>query len=83
LPAAFVGDAPSLSLSLYNIIVGGVLLYAAFRRCHVVQAAPSTCIRPLPLWVGAEYGSRRFSHLTRQRVLAAVLMIAALKLLLA
>jgi uncharacterized protein len=33
-------------------------------------------------WVGAEYGSRRFSHPTLQRLLAAVLMIAGLKLIL-
>jgi len=34
-------------------------------------------------WVGAEYGSRRFSHLTLQRLMAAVLTIAGLKLIIA
>jgi uncharacterized membrane protein YfcA len=34
-------------------------------------------------WVGAEYGSRRFSHLTLQRLLAVVLVIAGLKLIVA
>jgi uncharacterized membrane protein YfcA len=33
-------------------------------------------------WVGAEYGSRRFSQLTLQRLLAIALTIAALKLIL-
>jgi uncharacterized membrane protein YfcA len=33
-------------------------------------------------WVGAEYGSRHFSPLTLQRLLAAVLTVAALKLIL-
>jgi uncharacterized membrane protein YfcA len=162
-PAAFVGGALSLSSAVYNMIVGGVLLYAASRLFRVAQAAPSMCIKPPPLWValiagvgvgllsgvtgigggivfgplllsmrwaetrqtlgmsaainltnsaagllghlasvmalpnaiplwaaaamiggwvGAEYGSRRFSHVTFQRLLAAVLTIAALKLIL-
>jgi uncharacterized membrane protein YfcA len=34
-------------------------------------------------WVGAEYGSRRFSQLTLQRLLAVVLTIAGLKLIFA
>jgi uncharacterized protein len=34
-------------------------------------------------WVGAEYGSRRFSQLTLQRLLAAVLIIAGFKLIFA
>ena len=163
-PAAFVGGALSLSTSAYNMIVGMVLLYAAFRLFRVTQAAPSTCIQSPPLWialiagvsvgllsgstgigggivfgslllsrrwaetrqtlgmsavinltnsaagllghlasvmalpsaiplwaatamiggwVGAEYGSRRFSQLTLQRLLALVLTIAGLKLILA
>jgi uncharacterized protein len=163
-PAAFVGGALSLPTSAYNTIVGVVLLYAAFRLWRVTQAAPSTRIKPPPLWpallsgvsvgllsgstgigggivfgslllsmrwaetrqtlgmsavinltnsaagllghlasvralpsaiplwaatamvggwVGAEYGSRRFSQLTLQRLLGAVLAIAALKLILA
>jgi hypothetical protein len=32
-------------------------------------------------WMGAEYGSRRFSQLTLQRLLAVVLAIAGLKLI--
>jgi uncharacterized protein len=163
-PAAFVGGALSLPTSAYNMIVGVVLLYAAFRLFRVTQAVPSTCIKSPPLgvalisgvsvgllsgvtgigggivfgslllsmrwaetrqtlsmsaainltnsaagllghvasvmtlpsaiplwaaaamiggWVGAEYGSHRFSHLTLQRLLSAVLTIAALKLILA
>jgi uncharacterized membrane protein YfcA len=35
----------------------------------------------LGAWVGVEYGSRRFSHLTLQRLLAVVLVIAGLKLI--
>jgi uncharacterized protein len=162
-PAAFVGGALSVSSSIYNIVVGGLLLYAAFRLFRVTQVAPSTCIKSPPLWValivgagvgllsgvtgigggimfgplllsmrwtetrqtlgmsaainltnsaagllghlasvmalpsamplwvaaamiggwvGAEYGSHRFSHVSLQRLLAAVLTIAALKLLL-
>jgi uncharacterized protein len=162
-PAAFVGGALSVSSSIYNIVVGGVLLSAAFRLFRVTQVAPSTCIKSPPLWValivgagvgllsgvtgigggimfgplllsmrwaetrqtlgmsaainltnsaagllghlasvmalpsampmwvtaamiggwvGAEYGSHRFSHVALQRLLAAVLTIAALKLLL-
>jgi uncharacterized membrane protein YfcA len=162
-PAAFVGGALSVSSSVYNIVVGGVLLSAAFRLFRVTQVAPSTCIKSPPLWValivgagvgllsgvtgigggimfgplllsmrwaetrqtlgmsaainltnsaagllghlasvmalpsamplwvaaamiggwvGAEYGSHRFSHVALQRLLAAVLTIAALKLLL-
>jgi uncharacterized protein len=34
-------------------------------------------------WVGAEYGSRRFSQLTLRRLMALVLTIAGLKLILA
>jgi uncharacterized membrane protein YfcA len=34
-------------------------------------------------WVGAEYGSRRFSQLTLQRLLGVVLVIAGLKLIVA
>jgi uncharacterized membrane protein YfcA len=34
-------------------------------------------------WMGAEYGSRRFSHSTLQRLLAAVLIIAGLRLIIA
>jgi uncharacterized protein len=163
-PAAFVGGVLSFSSAVYNMIVGGVLLYAAFRLFHATQAAPSMCLKPPPLWValiagvgvgllsgvtgigggivfgplllsmrwaetrqtlgmsaainltnsaaglfghlssvmvlpsaiplwavaamiggwvGAEFGSRRFSHLTLQRLLSAVLTIAALKLILA
>jgi uncharacterized membrane protein YfcA len=162
-PAAFVGGALSVSSSIYHIVVGGLLLYAAFRLFRVTQVAPSTCIKSPPLWValivgagvgllsgvtgigggimfgplllsmrwaetrqtlgmsaainltnsaagllghlasvmalpsamplwvaaamiggwvGAEYGSHRFSHVALQRLLAAVLTIAALKLLL-
>jgi uncharacterized membrane protein YfcA len=162
-PAAFVGGALSLSSTVYNIIVGGVLLYAAFRLFRITQSSPSPCVKPPPLWValiigggigllsgatgigggivlgslllsmhwaetrqtlgmsaavnltnstagllghvssmmalpsaiplwaaaamiggwaGAEYGSRRFSPRTLQRLLAAVLTIAALKLIL-
>jgi uncharacterized protein len=162
-PAAFVGGALSVSSSIYHIVVGGLLLYAAFRLFRVTQVAPSTCIKSPPLWValivgagvgllsgvtgigggimfgplllsmrwtetrqtlgmsaainltnsaagllghlasvmalpsamplwvaaamiggwvGAEYGSHRFSHVSLQRLLAAVLTIAALKLLL-
>ncbi len=162
-PAAFVGGALSLSSAVYNMIVGGVLLYAAFRLFRITQAPPRTCVKPPPLWValitgvgvgllsgvtgigggivfgslllsmrwaetrqtlgmsaavnltnsaagllghlssvmalpraiplwavaamiggwvGAEYGSRRLSHRTLQRLLAAVLAIAALKLIL-
>jgi uncharacterized protein len=162
-PAAFVGGALSVSSSVYNIVVGWVLLYAAFRLFRVTQVAQSTCIKSPPLWVplivgagvgllsgvtgigggimfgplllsmrwaetrqtlgmsaainltnsaaglvghlasvmalpsamptwvaaaviggwvGAEYGSHRFSHVALQRLLVAVLTIAALKSLL-
>jgi uncharacterized protein len=163
-PAAFIGGILSVSSSVYNIIVGGVLLYAALQLFRVTQVAPSVSIQPPPLWlaliagtvvgllsgltgmggglmfgplllsmrwaetrqtlglsaainltnstagllghlssvmalpsalplwaaaamlggwVGAEYGSRRFSHLTLQRLLAVVLVIAGFKLILA
>jgi len=48
--------------------------------------------RPIPLWaaaamiggwVGAEYGSRRFSYVTLRRLLAVILTIAGLKLIIA
>jgi uncharacterized protein len=163
-PAAFIGGILSVSSSVYNIIVGGVLLYAALQLFRVTQVAPSMGIQPPPLWlaliagtgvgllsgltgiggglmfgplllsmrwaearqtlgmsaainltnstagllghlssvmalptalplwaaaamlggwVGAEYGSRRFSHLTLQRLLAVVLVIAGIKLIVA
>jgi uncharacterized membrane protein YfcA len=161
-PAAFIGGSLSLPGSVYNMIVGVALLYAAYRLLRVTQAGISTLIKPPPLrialtvgvgllsgftgigggivfgpillsmgwaetrhasglsaainlsnsaagllghvssvmsvpsaiplwaaaatiggWVGAEYGSRRFSHLTLQRLMAAVLTIAGLKLIIA
>jgi uncharacterized membrane protein YfcA len=161
-PAAFIGGRLSLPSSVYHMIVGGVLLYAAYRLVRATQAGGSTLIAPprlwvalisgvgvgllsgftgigggilfgplllsmgwaetrrtlgmsaainlsnsaagllghlssvmalpsaMPLWaaaamlggwVGAEYGSRRFSHPTLQWLLAAVLAIAGLKLI--
>jgi uncharacterized protein len=163
-PAAFIGGSLSLPGSVYNRIVGGVLLYAAYRLLRTTQAGRSTLVTPPPLWValisgvgvgllsgstgigggilfgplllsmgwaetrhtlgmsaainlsnsaagllghlssvmalpsaiplwaaaamlggwvGAGYGSRRFSHPTLQRLLAAVLAIAGLKLIIA
>jgi uncharacterized protein len=47
---------------------------------------------PIPLWaaaamiggwVGADYGSRRFSSVTLQRLLAVILTMAGLKLMMA
>jgi uncharacterized protein len=163
-PAAFIGGMLPPPGSVYNIIVGGVLLYAAYRLWRTSQTVTTSENQPPPLWgtlitgawigllagftgmgggivlgpfllmlgwaetrhtmgmsaainlsnsvagllghlssvmalpsaiplwaaaamiggwVGAEYGSRRFSHLTLQRVLAVVLTIAGLKLIIA
>jgi uncharacterized membrane protein YfcA len=163
-PAAFIGGMLPPPGSVYNIIVGGVLLYAAYRLWRRSQTVTTRENQPPPLWgtlitgawigllagftgigggivlgpfllmlgwaetrhtlgmsaainlsnsaagllghlssvmalpsaiplwaaaamiggwVGAEYGSRRFSHLTLQRVLAVVLTIAGFKLIIA
>jgi len=164
IPAAFVGGVLSLPTSLYETVVGVVLLYAAYRLLRMVDADSSTCAKPPQLWValiagvgvgllsgftgigggvvfgplllslrwagtrdvlgmsaainlsnsaagllghlssalalpsamplwagaamiggwlGAEYGSRRLSRLTLQRLLAVALIIAGFKLILA
>jgi uncharacterized protein len=163
-PTAFIGGGLSLPGSAYHVIVGGVLLYAAYHLWRAADADTSKIVKPPPLWVallfgagigllsgftgigggivfgslllsmgwgetrqtlgmsaainlsnsaagllghlssamalpeaiplwaaaamiggwvGAEYGSRRFSQLTLQRVMAAVLTIAGLKLIVA
>ena len=56
-PAAFIGGTLSVSSSLYNIIVGGVLLYAALQLFRVTQVAPSMGIRPPPLWLALIAGA--------------------------
>lgn len=163
-PAAFIGGRLSLSGPVYNMVVGVVLLYAAYRLVRGMQTNPSAPTRPpawwlalmcgigvgllsgftgigggivlsplllamgwaetrhalgisaainlsnsaagllghlssvktlpgaLPLWaaaamiggwIGAEHGSRRFSERGLQRLLAAVLSLAALRLIIA
>jgi hypothetical protein len=163
-PAAFIGGILPPPGSVYNLIVGGVLLYAAYQLWRTTTAARTHSIQPPPLWlallsgagigllagftgvgggivfgplllgmrwaetrhtlglsaamnlsnsaagllghvtsvmalpstiliwaaaatiggwVGAEYGSRRFSLRTLQRLLAVVLSIAGLKLIIA
>jgi uncharacterized membrane protein YfcA len=162
IPAAFVGGSLSLQPGTYNIIVGSVLLYAAYRLFRIAQVSTTTrsiaspiwmalllgvgvgllsgltgigggvlfgaallglgwadtrpalgmtaalnlsnsaagllghvaSVKALPSaipiwaaaamlggWIGAEYGSRRLSSRTLQRLLAVVLTIAGLKLL--
>jgi uncharacterized membrane protein YfcA len=161
-PAAFIGGRLPPPGAVYNSIVGGILLYAAYQLWHTATAARTDEIKPPPLWlalsagaaigllsgftgvgggiifgplllgmgwaetrhtlglsaamnlsnsaagllghvssvmappstillwaaaaiiggwVGAEYGSRRFSQHTLQRVLAVVLSVAGLKLI--
>jgi uncharacterized protein len=163
-PAAFIGGMLPSPGSVYNIVVGGVLLYTAYRLWRTSQAVTRGENQPPPLWVtlifgawvgvlagftgigggvvlgpfllmlgwaeprhalglsaainlsnsaagllghlssvkalpsaiplwaaaamiggwvGAEYGGRRFSHQTLQRMLAVVLTIAGLKLIVA
>jgi uncharacterized protein len=161
-PTAFVGGSLSLPPAAYRVIVGAVLLYAAYRLFRLTQVTVSAPIKAPPLWmalilgvgvgllsgltgigggvlfsplllclgwaetrptlglsaavnltnsaagllghvasvsalpsaiplwaaaamlgawIGAEYGSRRFSARTLQRLLAGVLTIAGVKLL--
>jgi uncharacterized membrane protein YfcA len=159
-PAAFIGGRLSLESATYNVVVGVVLLFAAYRIFRLPQEMTSTTIQPPPLWlalvfglgvglasgltgigggvifgplllwmgwaeakqtfglsaamnlsnsaaglighlssmvavpgaiplwaaaamIGAEYGSLRLSHRTLQRLLAAVLTVAGLKLIFA
>jgi uncharacterized membrane protein YfcA len=48
-PSAFIGGRLSLSSSLYGIIVGIVLLYAALRLA-TTRYATSTTVKPFPRW---------------------------------
>jgi uncharacterized membrane protein YfcA len=163
-PAAFIGGSLSLLGSVYNIAVGVVLLFAAYRLWLLSRASTSALPKPPPLsialllgvgigllsgftgigggivfsplllsmgwagtrdtlglsaaitlsnsaagllghlssvmalpspiplwaaaamiggWVGADYGSRRFSSVTLQRLLAVILTMAGLKLMMA
>jgi uncharacterized membrane protein YfcA len=56
-PAAFIGGTLSVSSSIYNIIVGGALLYAALQLFRVTQVAPSLGVQSPPLWLALSAGA--------------------------
>jgi uncharacterized membrane protein YfcA len=55
-PAAFVGGRLSPSIALYHIIVGVVLLYAAYRLLRATPGISSTEIKPPRMWVALIFG---------------------------
>jgi uncharacterized membrane protein YfcA len=56
-PTAFIGGRLSLPGSAYRLIVGGVLLYAAYHLLRAAEADPSRLIKPPPLWVALPFGA--------------------------
>jgi uncharacterized membrane protein YfcA len=56
-PAAFVGGRLSLTGSVYNAVVGVVLLYAAYRLVRGVRADVSAPARPPAWWLALVCGS--------------------------
>jgi uncharacterized protein len=50
-PTAFVGGGLALQPATYNLIVGFVLLYAAYRLFRLTQVTTSTHIDAPPLWI--------------------------------
>jgi uncharacterized protein len=55
-PTAFVGGSLSLPPATYSIIVGAVLLYAAYRLFRLTQVPTSTRIKTPPLWLALTLG---------------------------
>jgi uncharacterized membrane protein YfcA len=49
-PAAFIGGVLPPPGSVYNIVVGGVLLYAAYRLWRTLQTVTTSDNQPPPLW---------------------------------
>jgi len=56
-PLAFVGGAVKLPSAVYKIIVGAILIYAAWRLLRLRPAAPAGSAKPLPLWGGLLSGA--------------------------
>jgi uncharacterized membrane protein YfcA len=56
IPFAFIGGALTLPTSAYKVIVGLVLVYAAYRLFRAARGA-ATAIKPPPLWAALILGA--------------------------
>lgn len=56
-PLAFIGGAVKLPSAVYKIIVGAILIYAAWRLLWLRPAAPAGNAKPLPFWGGLLSGA--------------------------
>ena len=56
IPFAFIGGQITLSDWFYKVIVGAVLLFAAYRMFAVSVVKGEVAARPLPIWIGVGCG---------------------------
>lgn len=56
IPFAFIGGQITLSDWFYKVIVGVILLFAAYRMFAVSAVKGEEAVRPLPIWIGVGCG---------------------------
>jgi uncharacterized membrane protein YfcA len=56
IPFAFLGGQITLSDWFYKVIVGGVLLFSAYRMFAASAVKGEEAVRPLPMWIGVGCG---------------------------